>query len=90
MYGLRTVLPFVFGMSGFSQARFAALNLLGALVWSTSLGLAGYAFGGVMEIVLEDVSRYERDIAAAIFAVGTAILLYRRWRARRSGNRVRR
>jgi membrane protein DedA with SNARE-associated domain len=86
MYGLRTVMPFVFGMSRFDRTRFVIFNLVGALLWSTSFGLSGYAFGEVMEIVLEDVSRYERELALAILLIGTGAVLYQRWRTPRARN----
>jgi membrane protein DedA with SNARE-associated domain len=34
MYGLRTVMPFVFGLSKFDPKRFALLNLSGAFLWA--------------------------------------------------------
>lgn len=83
LYGLRTVTPFVIGMVGFDRLRFALFNVVGALIWAVTFGIAGYAFGQVMEIALEDVSQYERGLAVAIFVAGTGILLYHRWRSKR-------
>lgn len=84
MYGFRTVLPFVFGLSKFDHKRFALLNFIGAFFWALIFGLAGYAFGHVMEIFLVDVGRYEHWIALGLMIVGIVIWLYRYWTQRTS------
>ena len=78
MYGLRTVMPFVFGLSRFDPKRFAALNFIGAFLWALIFGLAGYVFGRIMEIILADVSKYETRIALVILIAGIIIWLNRR------------
>lgn len=78
MYGLRTVMPFVFGLSRFDPKRFALLNFIGALLWALIFGLAGYAFGHLMELILVDVSKFERWIAIALVLAGAVIWLFRR------------
>ena len=45
MYGLRTVMPFVFGMSKYDPKHFASLNFIGSLAWALIFGIAGYLFG---------------------------------------------
>jgi len=77
MYGLRTVLPFVLGMSNFDPRRFAILNFMGALLWAIIFGIAGYLFGHLMELVLRDVSRYEQWILLFILIPGILIWLLR-------------
>lgn len=78
MYGLRTVMPFVFGLSKFDPRRFALLNLIGAFLWALLFGVAGYMFGQMVEAVLIDVDKYELWIALAIVLVGASVWLYRR------------
>ena len=78
MYGLRTVLPFVFGISKFDPKRFVFLNFLGAFLWALIFGIAGYAFGQVMELILVDVSKYEHWIALGLAMIGAGVWLYRR------------
>jgi membrane protein DedA with SNARE-associated domain len=77
MYGLRTVLPFVLGMSNFDPRRFAILNFMGALLWAIIFGIAGYLFGHLMELVLRDVSRYEQWILLFILIPGVLIWFFR-------------
>lgn len=82
VYGFRTVTPIVIGMSGFSPKRYLVLNFLGALLWVLGVGLAGYAFGGILETIISDLKRYEIWVALGIAAAGTAIWLCRRKRLR--------
>lgn len=78
MYGLRTVMPFVFGLSKFDAKRFFILNFFGALVWALIFGGAGYVFGQIVEVILEDVDKYELWVLAGMVLVGGGIWLYRR------------
>lgn len=80
MYGLRTVLPFVLGMSRFDPGRFALLNFIGAFLWAAMFGLAGYLFGHLMELVLRDVSRYEHWVILFILIPGVLIWMFRWYR----------
>ena len=82
MYGLRTVLPFVMGMSRFDPKRFALFDLLGACFWSLTFGLAGQLIGHVMSLILEDIQEHEARIAIGILLVGIAVWLYWRYRHR--------
>ena len=44
---IRTFAPFVAGVGQMSYARFAMFNVTGAVLWVTSLSLAGYWFGNL-------------------------------------------
>ncbi|HLO33320.1 MAG TPA: DedA family protein [Anaerolineales bacterium] len=77
MYGLRTVMPFVFGISKFAPKRFFFLNAIGAFLWALIFGLAGYLFGHVAEAILVDMGRYELWIALGIVLTGAGVGLYR-------------
>jgi membrane protein DedA with SNARE-associated domain len=84
MYGLRTVLPFVIGMSRLDPKRFALLDFIGAAVWALIFGLAGKFIGHLMGLIFEDVREHELLIAAGIILTGLLIWLYRRY-AHRTG-----
>ncbi|MGD8263555.1 MAG: DedA family protein, partial [Desulfobacterales bacterium] len=45
LYGLRTVAPFVIGMSSVSFKKFILLNAAGALVWAVAVASGGFLFG---------------------------------------------
>ncbi len=79
MYGLRTVLPLVFGISKLSPRRFALLNFIGALLWTLIFGMAGYLFGQLMEILFVDIKRYEPWIVLGIILIGTGVWWLRRY-----------
>jgi membrane protein DedA with SNARE-associated domain len=78
MYGLRTVMPFVFGISKIDPRRFVFLNFLGAFLWALIFGIAGYMFGQIVEVALIDIDKYELWIVLAIVLVGASVWLYRR------------
>jgi len=81
LYGIRTVAPFVLGMSGVSLSRFAPLNAVAALGWAIVGGLAGYALGSALESVLGDLERYEAMLFFTILASGVVVWWLRRRRA---------
>jgi membrane protein DedA with SNARE-associated domain len=78
MYGLRAVMPFVIGMSGFSPKRFAILNFVGALLWTSLFGMAGYLFGHTMEVIFKDISKYEIWIILGIILIAGFIIWLQR------------
>lgn len=74
MYALRTITLFVIGMSGMSARKFILLEVIGGLLWATSMGVGGYLFGRTLEALLGDIKEYEIKILLAIALVG--ILLW--------------
>ena len=83
LYGFRTVLPFVFGLSRFDPKRFALLNSIGALLWALFFGIAGYLFGHLMGLILTDVGKYEIWIILFLLIPGVAFWLRRRYTGRK-------
>jgi membrane protein DedA with SNARE-associated domain len=75
LYGLRTVTPFMLGAAKISPPRFFILNFIGASVWAIVIGTMGYLFGQVMEILIDDLKRYEWRLFVVIAVVGLAIWL---------------
>jgi len=86
VYGLRTVTPFAIGVSNVSYVRFAALNLIGAAVWASLIGLGGFYFGQALEAILGNVKRYEIALGGVIVAIAVVLWLIRFVRQRRSGH----
>jgi membrane protein DedA with SNARE-associated domain len=88
LYGLRTVLPFVIGMTcSISTLRFQILNFVGAVLWATSGVVAGYLFGNAVEAVLDDFRHYEKFIFGFLAVAGVAYWLYSRSKAGNSAGR---
>ena len=75
LYGLRTVAPFVIGMSSVPFGKFITLNAVGAGVWAVAIGSGGYLFGHVLESVLGKVKHYELRIMGLIIAIGILVWL---------------
>jgi len=44
---IRTFAPFLAGVAGMSYRRFLSFNVIGAILWITSLVYAGYLFGNI-------------------------------------------
>jgi len=72
-YGLRTVTPFVIGMSPVPAGKFLALNALGAAVWAVLIGSGGFLFGHALQLILGNIKRYELAILSAMAAAGLLI-----------------
>jgi membrane protein DedA with SNARE-associated domain len=75
MYGLRIAGPLAIGMSTVHWSRFFILNLIGAILWATLVGGAGYVFGETLQLMLSDIKHYEEALLALMAAAGIAFWL---------------
>ncbi len=75
VYGVRSVTPFLVGISGVSVWRYFILNAVGAFVWAVTLTSLGYVFGHAAELILVDIKKYEFMIMGLIIVIGLAIWL---------------
>jgi membrane protein DedA with SNARE-associated domain len=82
-YGLRTISPFVIGMSKVPTSRFLALNFIASIVWASIFSSAGFLLGTMLESVIAKVERYELYLLCGIAAVGMIVWLVHWMRARR-------
>lgn len=76
-YGLRSVTPFVIGMSGVHPLRYLVLNGIGAVVWAITVGVLGYLLGQTIELFLEEAKKYELVILATIILLAGAYWVFR-------------
>lgn len=83
LYGFRTLAPFVIGMSRIPTSRFVIFNAVGAIIWSVSVGAAGYLFGHTLELLLGEVKRYELQAFLSLVVAGAGLWLWRLVRNRR-------
>jgi membrane protein DedA with SNARE-associated domain len=79
MYGLRTIIPFLLGMSSVSTRKFIILDVIAAFVWAVAVGTGGYLFGNILEIILGDIKHYELPILGAIAIIGLLLWALRRY-----------
>lgn len=82
LYGLRSITPFAIGMSGVSWLRYTLLNVIGAGIWASVVGLAGYYFGQAVETVLGDIKHYELEVMGSIIAISAMLWLVHAYRRR--------
>ena len=83
LYGLRTVAPFVIGMSSVSVKKFILLNAAGALVWAAAVASGGSLFGHALEVFIGKLKSYEIYIRASVAMVGLLIWIFHFHRRRR-------
>ena len=83
IYGCRIAIPVACGATGMSPARFAVGDVIGAVIWSTIVGAAGYAMGQALELLVHDLRRYEWWIVAVLILIGVvvAVIHWRTWRS---------
>jgi membrane protein DedA with SNARE-associated domain len=85
VYGIRIMTPFVLAMSPkIKTGRFVVFNAIGAALWSVVVAGGGYLFGHALELVLNDIKRYEVSIMIGAAAIGLGIWLLQRYRGRKS------
>ncbi|MDE1942756.1 MAG: DedA family protein [Betaproteobacteria bacterium] len=70
LYGFRIAGPVILGTTRLPLARFSALNLLGALLWSFAVAGAGYFFGVALESLVANVEEVEFAAAAVLLLAG--------------------
>ena len=75
---VRTFVPFVAGVAEMSRGKFSFYNIIGALIWVTSLVTAGYLFGN-----LPWASQNLSTIIWALILIPGLLILFGAWRARR-------
>ena len=77
LYGFRIAIPLGCGAVGMRPVLFAGLDLAGAALWSTVIGLTGWAIEGSVEMLVRDVRRHEGAIALGLLVVVLVILSFR-------------
>ncbi|ODN42472.1 DedA family protein [Piscirickettsia litoralis] len=80
LYGLRIAAPTVLGMSQISWSRFLMYDLIGGLIWSSSLILTGYFFGMSLKQVLTCPNHYSLALISIIILFTLFIFLKKRYK----------
>lgn len=88
LYGVRSVAPFAIGASHrVPRLRFFALNAVGAALWAVAVAWAGFLFGKTIQLLFEDVKRFETYALIGLVILGLIVwvtsLVRRRRRAAR-------
>jgi membrane protein DedA with SNARE-associated domain len=77
LYGLRIAIPLGCGAVGMRPIVFLGLDVVGAVLWSTIIGLAGWAIGESLEVLIGDIRRHEALVALGLLVVVLGILAFR-------------
>jgi membrane protein DedA with SNARE-associated domain len=86
MYGLRIVGPIMIGMSRIGWVHYAALNALGAILWSVTWVGVGYLAGSAIEALLGNLKRVEHVLFAIALVVVVVATIALHWYRRHSDN----
>ena len=87
LYGVRTIVPFLIGASKIPPLRFLILNVVGASVWATAVGTAGYFLGRTVELFLADVKLYEMWILGILGGGGVVVWTVWWWSQKRQNGK---
>jgi len=83
MYGFRIVGPILLGMGRVPAWKFMAYNFVGAALWAPLVASIGYLFGGILEVLLHDLKRFELWAFAALALGGAVVLIINRIREKK-------
>lgn len=86
IYGFRITTPVILGTSRVSALRFSIFNVIGAIIWSISVSLAGYYLGNVVEKFIGNLHKIQHYIVGAIVLIAVGLFIFHRIRARRKNN----
>lgn len=71
VYGIRILTPIVIGSNHRIKAsRFIILNAIGAVLWVVLVSGGIYLFGAALEVVMNDIKRYEIEVILGILLIG--------------------
>jgi membrane protein DedA with SNARE-associated domain len=73
--GLAKLTPFLVGASGYSQTRFAAHNVFGALLWSIVVTLLGSMFGKALALMFGNIHLYLPWVFGTLVLLAIAVLI---------------
>ncbi len=82
MYGLRIVLPLVFGFSSLKFKKFAFFSFLSTAIWAGVMCALGFYFSAFLERNLNEFVKYQEIIILSMIALGVLIFLLfriRKW-----------
>jgi len=71
IYGIKTLIPLIIGITKYDKTKFMIFNLLGAAIWSLIVGLAAYYMGQIFLDSLEEYKNYGIAILVIIIVIIT-------------------
>ena len=86
MYGFRILGPVMLGMGCCAPWKFVAWNFVGACIWAPLIAGLGFAFGAILESVLQDLEQVELLAVAIMVALAVATAVAHHVREARARN----
>ncbi|MEI7494045.1 MAG: DedA family protein [Alphaproteobacteria bacterium] len=83
IYGIRVISPIVIGAANVEHKRFAPLNILSALLWTTVSCYSGYAMGDVLEKLLKNLETVKHYLMLGVGALVVIAAAYWYWKKRK-------
>jgi membrane protein DedA with SNARE-associated domain len=81
LFGFRTAVPLVIGMSSITKRKFLTFSLINAILWDILFSSFGYYFGAFLKANWKRIEDYEFEIMGCILIVGVIIGLLLRSRS---------
>jgi membrane protein DedA with SNARE-associated domain len=88
MYGFRTIIPLVIGLSKISTLRFFLIGMLGTLSWSFGFAFLGFWLGKAVEQYIDELSAYKWHLLASFIAIILVIVAITKWKRRRNSTEL--
>jgi membrane protein DedA with SNARE-associated domain len=81
LFGFRTAVPLVIGMSSVSKRKFLSFSLINTILWDITFSSIGYFFGAFLKSNWKKIEDYEFEIMACILITGIIIGLFLRYKS---------
>ncbi|MDP4223179.1 MAG: DedA family protein [Bacteroidota bacterium] len=78
LFGFRTAVPLVIGMSSISKKKFLTFSLINTILWDIAFSSLGFFFGAFLKANWKRIEDYEIEIMACILVAGVMIGLFLR------------
>jgi membrane protein DedA with SNARE-associated domain len=79
LFGFRTAVPLVIGMSSVSKRKFLTFSLINTIIWDIIFTSFGYFFGAFLKANWKRIEDYEFEIMGCILVSGFIIGLFLRF-----------
>jgi membrane protein DedA with SNARE-associated domain len=81
LFGFRTAVPLVIGMSSVTKRKFLTFSLINTILWDVLFSSVGYYFGAFLKANWKRIEDYEFEIMGCILIAGVIIGLFLRNRS---------
>jgi membrane protein DedA with SNARE-associated domain len=81
LFGFRTAVPLVIGMSSISKRKFLIFSLINTILWDILFSSIGYYFGAFLKANWKRIEDYEFEIMACLLICGVVTGLFLRYKS---------